>query len=284
MPAIMVMNPFHKGQKKKKKLNLTKIKNPITKHGGVSMAEKKAVVKYRAPSKKAIAKAARSISHKAKGRAKLSFAGLHIGEAAKTGMFAAIGILAAQASAKKFADSGGVADNWTWKNYLLALAGSGVVAFAVSALTGGRTKAPQAILAGGFAYTGWKLFQSEVVQGNPKLEEYFGEEPTVDGVGFGADELHPDYQGYGTPQQGDLWQGDDGSSYVMGEQGWLPTDESHRIGDDIAQVNPRMGEDLVLGDDIAQVNPRMGADDYVTVGFGGSNLGSKFKKRFGVAI
>jgi len=283
MPAIMVMNPFSKKKKKskqpaKKKLSKKTI-TAIVKHGGNKMAHKataaKTIVRYKSPSKKAIAKAARSVAGKAKNRGKLAFAGLNIGEAAKGGIYAAIGVLAAQAAAKKFAPNGGVAENWTWKNYLLGPLGGLAVAFVVSSLTGGKTKAPQYILTGSFAYTLWKMFQSEVVQGNAKLEEYFGEEPQllVDGVGFGAaDELHPDYMGEDTVAIGDVWQGDD-QSYVMGANGWYPVDESHRMGDDIAAVNPRMG------DDIAAVNPRMGNDDSGMMG--AETLGQQFRRRQG---
>ena len=267
MPQILVMNP----EKKKKKPH-GGLKNFLKKKGTtMPKAKGKEIVKYktRKPSKNEIAKAARAIAARGRSHAKLSFAGLHIGEAAKNGLSVGLGILAAQFAAKKFTDGGGANENWGWKQYIAGPLGGLAVGFAVSAVLGGRTKIAQNVFTGAIAYTAWKAFHDEVVTGNSTLEKYFGQDD-VDGVGFFGEELHPDYQGADDGVAigeepvaiGDMYQGQDGEQYVMGANGWYPIDESHRMppgggmmGDDNARIDPRMGDDIV------RVNPRMGSID-----------------------
>lgn len=235
LQQIMVANPSTAGKTKGKGSKMAT---------GAKGTASNPIVKYRAPSDKAVQKAARALMAKGKGRAKGALLGMDIGTSMKGAFFAFLGVLAAQFAAKKFADGGGATEDWTWKNYLIAPIAGLTVAFVVSTVMGGKTKHAQWILIGSMAYTLWQFFRSEVVEGNSTLEEYF--------AGVGADETSPypevDGADWDDAEDGDIAVGEDGRRYVMRSGQWIPAGDEHRIptqmGDDITNVPASMGDDI----------------------------------------
>lgn len=207
--------------------------------------------------------------------ARQTFLGINIFDAFKSTFPLLLGALSAKFAAKKFApeDSpGSEGDNWTWKNYGLALIGGFVAAWIGSAIFRGRRSIAQKIMEGAFLLTAYKIFTNEIAPANEYLESWFGEDE--DYLPEMGQDIYPTDIMEGTNNElearpGDIWQAQGGEQYVMGSDGaWRPIGEGHRIpqftdgvGDDVQPVDPTMG------DDVQPVDPTMGGMGQVVSAF-----------------
>lgn len=270
MPTILALNPCgtrtnkKKGRtkmskkkgKKRRSMTPLQIKYFGTKRQRAALAtKKKPAAKKTASQKKESSKMAKG----KKGKKKISrknpkvaayagrtLAGINIFGAVKSGVPLLFGALCAKFAAKKFAEGGSESDNWTYKNYLLALAGGFVAAFGTSAILKKRAAA-QKVFEGALLLVGYKIFTGEIAPKNASLESWFGQ---------------TDFDPYGSLGAvngiGDIWQSGS-SNYVRGVDGyWRPADESHRlpasrstqslpafVGDVLVDPSARYGDVLV---------------------------------------
>jgi len=226
--------------------------NPRRRRRRRKAAPVKTIIRYRAkknPSRR------RRYARAAYAYTKGAIGGVHIGGALRSTLPLLIGALSAKFAAKKFTDDKGAeGDNWTWKNYGLALVGGFVAAVAASAIFKGRKDTAQKVMEGAFLLTAYKIFVNEIASSNDTLKTWFSDD----------DAAYPDMSGYmgagdeQTAEPGDLWQGD-GQTWVMGEDyQWRPVDGMNRVplvaglGDSLVPSEPRMGDSL------EPVSPRMG--------------------------
>lgn len=173
--------------------------------------------------------------------------GIHFMGAVKAAVPMLLGAIAAKFAAKKFAASGGELDNWSWKNYLLALAGGGVAAIATSAIIRGRGNIAQKVFEGAMLIVGYKIFTTELAPQNATLNAWFGSYGQLP---------------YGAPEYGQIYQGDQ-TDYITGaDQFYRPVDESHRLpemagfGEEVVSPTPGMGG---YGEEVVSPTPGMGS-------------------------
>lgn len=262
MPTIIAVNPITKRKKTKttkkpkrkvakklskksilgKKTLSKRVKKTALRRKGTKMAKAKTktktVVRYRTKKAPAKRRVRRAIGK--------TIAGVNVWGALQSALPMMIGALAGKFAAKKFADGGAEGEDWTWKNYGLALAGGMGAAVATSAIFKGRPGTAQKVAEGALMLVLYKIATGEIAPQNETLSSWFGED----------DELAPEYQGVGAlvqqvnPQMGDAADFPDGETYIRGNDGrWLPADDSHRIalgmGDELVhQVNPTMGASI----------------------------------------
>ena len=167
----------------------------------------------------------------------LSFAG--IGPAIKSAIPALAGILAASLFRKKWGEASGSMEPWKGKDY--AVAGLGTIAASMVGKGLFRLSESTANLIniGGIGIILYHLLQDVIVSKSPTLKNWIGEE-SGEGSWTGASDTPPGYL------PGDSMSGEDGATYVMGEDGnWRPIDESHRMTGYGAEVLRQPG---ALGD------------------------------------
>lgn len=272
MPTIIALNPRPKAKKKKKKQKKRKMTALQLKYfGPKSQRKKKRKNKRKRPAmtalqkkyfgnksqrkeavtmpkskKKAIKKRKNPPAKKRSYRryARQTLGGVNMMGAVRSTVPLLFGALVAKFAAKKFAEGGAESDNWTWKNYLLALAGGFTAAFLTSATLKKRAAA-QKVFEGSLLLIAYKLFTNEIAPQNPSLESWFG----------ATDEFDPySGMGYDTGDEGDLWAGDN-EDHIKGIDGyWRPVSESHRLpaanrmGDVMVAPDPRYGDVMVSPD------------------------------------
>jgi len=203
------------------------------------MARKKRRVRRRVKRRSNPTRARRVVRY-----AKGTFAGIRIGDAAKATIPLLFGAVAAKFTAKKFAEGGAEADNWTWKNYLLCLLGGFVAAAGTSSILKSR-KSAQKVMEGAFLLAAYKFFTNELAPKSPTLEAWFG-----------ADDEFDPYAGYG-----DIWQGGE-TDYIQGVDGaWRPVDESHRLPQVAAYGDSLQRPSARFGDVVSRPSARFGAVD-----------------------
>jgi hypothetical protein len=186
-------------------------------------------------------------------------AGINVRSAAKSTIPLLFGAISAKFVAKRFADGGAETDNWTWKNYLLGLAGGFGAALITSSILKTRVSA-QKVMEGAFLLIGYKFFTNELAPKNATLEAWFGQDDDFDP--YAGNDDYGDY--------GDIWRGGE-QDFVRGLDGnWRPTDESHRLP-----------EKAGYGDIMVDPDPRFG-DIYVDpdsrYGFGAANTARAFEQ------
>lgn len=166
----------------------------------------------------------RRYAKRAYGAAKGFLGGLGLGEAAKFTGAAMIGIGAAFLVRKKFGKVGDQRENWEIKDYVMAILGSLGASILAKHAFRVRPETSGAILKGGLALVAIKILQDEIVPQSDTLRNWIGEAGEGSWSGFGADEMY----GY---NPGDLYLGDGGETFVMGEDGqWRGIDEGDRVG------------------------------------------------------
>jgi len=152
------------------------------------------------------------------------------------------GVTSAKLLQKKFGDKTSEDGNWTWKDYLVAALGGVGASFASRALFKASPATAQKILEGSFLFIGAKILLEEVVPMSTTAQNWLGgeDEPySITGTGE-----EPAYQ------IGDLFEGEDGETYVLGEDWrWRPADDGNRL----------LGEDEFSPDEDSEYAPgRMG--------------------------
>ena len=229
MPTIVALNPSKKKKRKNAGSRLAK------KSKGSKMA--KAIVKAKPKRRRRNPSNVKVITRYARN----TVGGVNMMGAVKSTVPLLFGALVAKFAAKKFAEGGAESDNWSYKNYLLALAGGFVVAFGTSALLKKRAAA-QKVFEGALLLIGYKIFTGEIAPKNPGLESWFG----------AADDFDP-YQGTSVGDTGDIWQGGN-EDYIKGYDGqWRPVSEAHRqpaydMGDVLVTPDSRYGDVLITPD------------------------------------
>jgi hypothetical protein len=265
MPTIIAVNPIKKRKaKKRSKVTKRKTARKITKRT-VSSAKKRKGKKTMPKKKRAKTKTRtktvikyRTRKNPTKKRRRIrraigaTIAGVNLWGALQNTLPMLMGAMAAKVVAKKFADGGGELDNWTWKNYGLALLGGMLAAVGTSAIFKSKRSTAQRVMEGSLLLVAYKIVTNEIAPTNDTMEEWFGADD---------DSVHPDYLGADRllpvdPTMGlgasDMLELPDGDTFVRGEDGnWAPTDDSHRMdmdmdgmGSRITPVNPTMGDDM----------------------------------------
>lgn len=222
MPVIVALNPSKKKKGKKKmekqkKRKMTALQLKYFGPGRKKGADKMAKGKKPGPKKK---RGNPQTITKYKTRPNsMAIGGVNFGGAVKSTVPLLFGALVAKFAAKKFAAGGAESDNWSWKNYMLALAGGFVAAFGTNAVLRKRAAA-QKVFEGALLLIAYKVFTNEIAPQNQSLESWFG-----------ADADFDPYAGinYGVGEAGDIWQGGS-EDYVKGVDGmWRPASEAHRM-------------------------------------------------------
>jgi len=246
MPTILALNPKPKRKKPAKKRSTKKQSQA---KGKQPMAKKK---------KRGGKKKRRNPS--GGGFARSTIGGVHFMNAVKDSIPMLFGAVAAKFAAKRFADGGGEMEDWTWKNYLLAVAGGLVGAIAVSAVIKGRGNIAQKVFQGALVLIVYKIWTLEIAPKNATLESWFGEYPEGN-------------------EYGQIWQGDE-TDYMTGGDGfWRPVDETHRLPSaaGFGQVVPYAPG--AMGDDIVAPGPVMGQD--VAMAPASSDISQEFVRAYG---
>lgn len=224
MPTILAMNP-----KKKKKKKTKRVMSALQKKYFGTKAQRKEVnkmAKKKKPGpKKGTKKAAKIIYRKSKA----TLGGINMLGAAKSTVPLLFGALVAKGIAKRFATGGGEGEPWSYKNFLLALAG-GFGAALLTRMLIKRGNAAQKVFEGSLLLIGYKLVTTKLAPMTEISQSW---------LGAPAEELP-----YGSLGAGDMWTGRD-EDYVQGVDGrWRPISESHRapnMGDVEVIPNPRYG-------------------------------------------
>ncbi len=253
MPTIIALNPGKKGKKKKgKKKRKRPALTALQKKYFGTKAQRKGTTKMAKAKTKTTKKRSNPPKKKKgggggsrKGRIETTIWG-----AAKSTVPLLFGALTAKFFAKKFAEGGAEADNWNYKNYLLAGGATIGASLIVGALFKKRVIA-QKVLEGGLLLLVYKLFTNEIAPMNQYTESWFAGDEDSDFDPYGAiDEGEP----------GDIWAGGQ-EDYVKGIDGyWRPTSEAHRepaasMSDVMVPANPRYGG---YGDVMVNPDPRYG--------------------------
>lgn len=173
MKTILTINP---GKKKKTKSRKT-AKRKTTSKGKTMAAKRKSTAKKRTTSvtkKRKSYKTNPSRSRRLAKGAKTILSGLQLQRTLVDTTKGIGGALAAQYFAKRFADNGGANEaDWTYKNYLLALAGAFAAGIGAEMFSRGSGRE---FLKGGLTLTGYKLITNEISQKSEFVNEYFGED------------------------------------------------------------------------------------------------------------
>lgn len=182
--------------------------------------------------------------------AKSTIMGLNIPAAAKNALPLFLGALLAKAAAKKLADSGGENENWTWKNYLLAMAGGAGGAILAQAIFK-RPGLAQKILEGATLLTLYKVWTNEIAPKNATLQAWFGADDESADPYAG---LMQDADPYaGLMEDADPYAGLFGPVTESPEGDYTADGLAYRgYGGRVVDAGPRMGGDVV------DAGPRMG--------------------------
>lgn len=238
MPTLLAINP-----KKKKPRKARPKKKATSKKGPKPMAKKKG-------KKKGSKKGRKNPSFGgAASYARNKIAGIDFKHAFKTAIPMLFGAIAGKFTAKRFAEGGAELEDWTWKNYLLCIAGGAGAAIASRALLKLPNTTTQNVFMGAAFIVAYKIFTLELAPKNSTLSEWFG--------GFGEEGATPspaalpDYARDITESYGQIWEGGE-TDYVQGADGYYrPIDESHRLpetagyGDVVVPAGPTMGDVIV---------------------------------------
>jgi hypothetical protein len=164
--------------------------------------------------------------------------GLGLGEAARFMGGAMIGIGAAFLVRKKFGKVGDQREKWEMRDYIMAILGSLGASILAKHAFKVRPETSGAILKGGLALVAIKILQDQIVPQSDTLRNWIGE----GGEGsWSGEEL------YGP---GDLYLGEGGENYVMGEDGqWRGIDEGDRVGFGALVAPGSLGEEM-YGEDM----------------------------------
>jgi hypothetical protein len=148
-----------------------------------------------------------------------------IAGAAKSMLPMLVGAIAAKIAQKKFGDKTEETGNWTWKDYLTGAAGTLVAGLGTKYLFKANPATSQKVLEGGFLILAFKLLTNELVPKSDTAKEWLGAEGGDDGIVLGGD----DEGSWAGMDVGDLYESQDGQTYVLGADGfWRPWDSSNR--------------------------------------------------------
>jgi len=185
---------------------------------------------------------------------------LGVGSALKAALPLGIGIVAASLIRKKFGSVGDQRDNWEWKDYLMA--GLGTIGAAVGArhLFRASAQTSQMIMLGGLGLIITKILQDEIVPQSDTLKNWIGEEEAEGAwAGLGQGDQPAGYL------PGDLYMGDDGETFVYGEDGnWRNVDESARMLGAAGLGEEPLRSPTNLGDPMVRPGSLGGADPFLT--------------------
>jgi len=203
----------------------------------------------------------RSIAKRSYSRARGAFAGLDFKGAIKHAPYQLLGMFAAKWSAKRFGGDENAAsetdpESWNYASYLKGGIGAAVGAILANMVRPGMG---QKVLEGGVNLMLFKLVENELI---PKSEWATTQ--------FGADE----------EQEEPLIYDEQGTPYMLGENGYIPVDERHRLpeevgysyGDTLEPVGP-------LGATLEPVGP-LGDDPWADAYLGADSESDPFKKAF----
>lgn len=252
MPVIVALNPAKKKKKGEKKKGKKRKMTALQKKYFGTKAQRKGTEKMATAKKKPGPKKKRGnpnqiIKYKTRPNS-MAIGGVNLGGAVKATVPMLFGALVAKFAAKKFAAGGAETDNWSWKNYLLALAGGFVAAFGTNAILRKRAAA-QKVFEGALLLIAYKVFTNEIAPQNQSLDTWFGADADFDpyaGVDGGVGEI------------GDIWQGGT-EDYVKGVDGmWRTTSEAHRMPRGGVPFGYRRGIRKGMGDVLVNPDTRYG--------------------------
>lgn len=156
--------------------------------------------------------------------------GTGIGGALRSLFPLTIGAMAAKITQRKFGDKTAEGSNWTWKDYLLAGLGTGVVGLGSRYLLRINPATSQKIMEGGLLLIAYKLITNEVAPMNSELSKWIGADEGVPiGYGYGymgaADE--GSWSGFSI---GDLYEDAYGRTFMLAEDGtWQDVTDTGRL-------------------------------------------------------
>lgn len=229
MREILVVNPRGKTRKKKTTKKATKKAPKKSKKGVKTMARKKRVTKKRttAPKKRRKTNPSKAMRRRA-ASARRTIGGMNIKSALKNVPASVIGMMSAKWAAKRFGGDMNALEtdpeSWTAMDYVKG----GIGAFAAGFV--GQMVKPgmgQKILEGGLSLMGYKLLQNELIPRSEWATSQFGAEETAE----------IQYDEEGTP-------------YLLGEGGWMPVDERHRLPEEGGMYGDELTPPGPLGDEL----------------------------------
>jgi len=216
------------------------------------------------PAGKWRSRARRAVSH-----ARGFLGGTGIGGALRSLFPLTIGAMAAKIAQRKFGDKTSEDGNWTWKDYMLAAVGTGVVGLGSRYLLKINPNTSQKIIEGGLLLIAYKIITNELAPMNSTVKEWIGGPDEGVPIGYmGADE--GSWQGFSI---GDLYEDAYGRTFMLAEDGsWQNVAEDDRMmGAGAEEFGATLVPPGAYGQDAYGdlVPPgRMGADDYWPAGKG----------------
>jgi len=219
------------------------------------------------PASKWRGRARRAVSH-----ARGFLGGTGIGGALRSLFPLTIGAMAAKIAQRKFGDKTSEDGNWTWKDYMLAAVGTGVVGLGSRYLLKINPATSQKVIEGGLLLIAYKIITNELAPMNSTVKEWIGGPDEGVPIGYmGADE--GSWQGFSI---GDLYEDAYGRTFMLAEDGsWQNVAEDDRMmgaGEEYGSLVPpgAYGQDAYGQDAYGDLVPpgRMGADDYWPAGKG----------------
>lgn len=196
----------------------------------------------------------RRVASRAYSRARGAFSGLDFKGALKHAPYQLLGMFAAKWSAKRFGGDENPAtetdpETWNYASYLKGGVGAVVAGILGNML---RPGIGQKILEGGVNIMLFKLVENELVPRSEWATEQFGqaEEPLV-------------YDEQGVP-------------YMLGQGGYYPADERHRLPEEMSGALEPVGP---LGATLEPVGP-LGADPWADAYLGADSESDPFKRAF----
>lgn len=198
--------------------------------------------------------------------------GTGIGGALRSLFPLTIGAMAAKIAQRKFGDKTAEDGNWSWKDYMLAAVGTGVVGLGSRYLLRINPATSQKVIEGGLLLIAYKIITNELAPMNSTVREWIGQDEGVP-IGYMGAADEGSWSGFSV---GDLYEDAYGRTFMLAEDGtWQDVSEVGRLGawgqDDTygdALVRPgAMGQDDTYGDDLVRPGA-YGAADYWAPGKG----------------
>lgn len=113
---------------------------------------------------------------RARAYAKQTIMGINIPGAVRNLLPLLLGALAGKALSRRFSDTGGEMQNWSWSNYLLTLGGGLAASLATTTIFKGSKATAQKVFEGALLLTAYKFLTLEVAPRNHTLDAWFGED------------------------------------------------------------------------------------------------------------
>lgn len=273
MKEILLINPGRKPGTKKRKRKRQAPKSGAKKGVVKIMARRRRRIKRNEPNpnprrrrvsrkRNPFAARARTYGGRAVSRARGAFAGLDFKGAVKHAPYQLLGMFAAKWAAKRFGGDENAAtetdpESWNYASYLKGGIGAAVGAILANMVRPGMG---QKVLEGGVNLMLFKLVENELIPKSEWATTQFGED---------------EEQGQEEPLIFD----EAGTPYMLGEEGYIPVDERHRLPEEVMGSTLEPVGPLGFGSTLEPVGP-LGEDPWADAYLGADSESDPFKKAF----